>query len=194
MKKSFRFNSLISFSSLFNLITSQHASLNYSFTSLQDFQKVVGYIGGDKYSDALQFYGDALLSCRSHHFADDSFEVALSDLDEITTLVPDAVLGDHATMLAGDAGGFDEVEHLVVGNDDGRIEARSALKGLGFVGVVLQPFGGRGGVLDKLAGLGAGHTGEYNIGKQRLVKGSPLPVDDFRDVVHRHVDFDIIVL
>lgn len=98
-------------------------SPNYSFTSFQDFQKVVGYIGGDKYSDALQFYGDALLPCRSHHFADDAFEVALSDLDEIATLVPDAVLGDHATMLAGDTGGFDEVEHFVVGNDDGRIEA-----------------------------------------------------------------------
>lgn len=69
-------------------------SPNYSFTSFQDFQKVVGYIGGDKYSDALQFYGDALLPCRSHHFADDSFEVALSDLDEIATLVADAVLGD----------------------------------------------------------------------------------------------------
>ncbi len=37
MKKSFRLRSLISFSSLFNLITSQHASLNYSFTSFQDF-------------------------------------------------------------------------------------------------------------------------------------------------------------
>lgn len=122
MKKSFRFNSLISFSSLFNLITSQHASLNYSFTSFQDFQKVVGYIGGDKYSDALQFYGDALLPCRSHHFADDALEVSLSDLDEITTLVADAVLRDHATMLAGDTGGFDEVEHFVVGNNDGRIE------------------------------------------------------------------------
>lgn len=82
---------------------------NYSFTSFQDFQKVVGYIGGDKYSDALQFYGDALLPCRSHHFADDSFEVALSDLDEIATLVADAVLGNHTTMRAGDTGGFDEV-------------------------------------------------------------------------------------
>lgn len=96
---------------------------NYSFTSFQDFQKVVGYIGGDKYSNALQVYGDALLPCSPHDLADDSFEVALSDLDEIATLVPDAVLGDHATMLAGDTGGFDEVEHFVVGNDDGRIEA-----------------------------------------------------------------------
>ena len=194
MKKSFRLRSLISFSSLFNLITSQHASLNYSFTSFQDFQKVVGYIGGDKYSDALQFQRNALLSCRSHHPADDAFEVALGDLDEVATLVADTFLGNHTTMLAGDAGGFDEVEHLVVGNDDGRIEARGALKGLGFVGVIFQPFGGRCGVLDKLASLGAGHTGEYNIGKQRLVKGSPLPVDEFRDVVHRHVDLYFVVL
>lgn len=96
-------------------------SPNYCFTSLQDFQKVVGYIGGDKYSDALQFYGDPLLPCRSHHLADDAFEVTLSNLDEIATLVADAVLGDHATMRAGDAGGFDEVEHFVVRNDDGRI-------------------------------------------------------------------------
>lgn len=194
MKKSFRLRSLISFSSLFNLITSQHASLNYSFTSFQDFQKVVGYIGGDKYSDALQFQRNALLSCRSHHPADDAFEVALGDLDEVATLVADTFLGNHTTMLAGDAGGFDEVEHLVVGNDDGRIEARGALKGLGFVGVIFQPFGGRCGVLEKLASLGAGHTGEYNIGEQRLMKGSPLPVDDFRDVVHRHVDLYFVVL
>lgn len=96
---------------------------NYSFTSFQDFQKVIGYIGGDKYSYALQFYGDALLPCRSHHLADDAFEVALSDLDEAATLVADAVLGDHATMLAGNAGGFDKVEHFVVWNNDGRIEA-----------------------------------------------------------------------
>lgn len=165
-------------------------SPNYRFTSFQDFQKVVGYIGGDKYSDALQFQRNALLPCRSHHPADDAFEVALGDLDEVATLVADTFLGNHTTMLAGDAGGFDEVEHLVVGNDDGRIEARGALKGLGFVGVIFR----RCGVLDKLASLGAGHTGEYNIGKQRLVKGSPLPVDDFRDVVHRHVDFDVVVL
>ena len=103
---------------------------NYSFTSFQDFQKVVGYIGGDKYSDALQFYGDALFPCRSHHLADDALEVALSDLDEIATLVADAVLGNHATMFARNTGGFDEVEHFVVGKTMGGLRPVAFSRGL----------------------------------------------------------------
>lgn len=66
-------------------------------------------------------------------------------------------------------------------------------RGFGFVGVVFQPFGGGGGILDELFGHCAAQPGENNIGKQRLVKGSPLPVDEFRDIVHRNVGLNVVV-